>query len=232
MHDFKFLKLRGLIFTPEFSIGDKLFIANTLKNLSSDKFDGDLFNIPIPQNASLDIPRLILNSKDGTWMLEASLDRTSIAFLKPINLSVPVPDIIDFCIFVRNLFKAYMIKTKIKVNRLAFLTERYCEIKDISPAQFIANRYFKEKYLQNIFHQPDSLELHTLKKLDYKEFPINSWVRLKSSNLANEEKTPILILINDINTLSDLTVSYSESDIERFFDFIPKYIENITTLLF
>lgn len=232
MLDFKFIKLMGVIFTPEFAIGNKLLIADIFQDLSGGKFDGELISMPMPQNAPPEIPRIVLNSQDGTWKLEVSLERTNIIFFKPLNLFVDVPDINAFGKFVQDLFKAYKIKTQIKVQRLAFVTERYCEIKDNTPSQFIASRYCKEEYLQNIFHNPDAFELHTLKKYQYEGFHINSWVRLKSSNLADDVKTPILLLINDINTFSEPIVNYSESDIERFFNLIPKHLEDVIKLYF
>jgi hypothetical protein len=232
MLDFKFIKLMGVIFTPEFAIGNKLLIADIFQDISGGKFDGELISMPIPQNAPSEIPRIILNSQDGTWKLEVSLESTNIIFFKPLNLSVPVPNINEFGEFVKDLFKAYKLKTKIKVQRLAFITERYCEIKDITPSEFIAARYCKEEYLKNIFHNPDAIELHALKKYQYEEFNINSWVRVKSSNLADDAKTPILLLINDINTFSEPIVTYSESDIERFFNLIPEHLEAIIKLYF
>lgn len=222
----------GVIFTPKFAIGNKLFIADIFQNLSGGKFDSELISMPIPQSAPSEIPRIILKSQDGTWNLEISLERTNIIFFKPLNLSVPIPDINEFGGFVKDVFKSYKLKTQIKVQRLAFITERYFEIKDTTPSQFIASRYSKEKYLQNIFHDPDAFELHVLKKYQYEGFHINSWVRLKSSNLADDVKTPILLLINDINTFSEPVVTYSESDIERFFNLIPRHLEDVNKLYF
>lgn len=232
MLGFKFIKLMGVIFTPEFAIGNKLLIADIFQDISGGKFDGELISMPIPQNAPSDIPRIILNSQDGTWKLEVSLERTNIIFFKPLNLSVPVPNINDFGEFVKDLFKSYKLKTQINVQRLAFITDRFCEIKDITPSQFIATRYCKEEYLQNIFNNPDAFELHTLKKYQYEGFNINSWVRVKSSNLADDAKTPILLLVNDINTFSEPIVSYSESDIESFFKIIPAHLEDVIELYF
>ncbi|MFQ6120053.1 MAG: hypothetical protein ACE5KE_09225 [Methanosarcinales archaeon] len=78
MLEFKLIKLMGVIFTPDFSIGNKLSLANTFQDMSGGKFDGELFSVPIPQDAPPEIPRMVLNSQDGTWKLEVSLERTNL----------------------------------------------------------------------------------------------------------------------------------------------------------
>ncbi|MFQ6120052.1 MAG: hypothetical protein ACE5KE_09220 [Methanosarcinales archaeon] len=115
---------------------------------------------------------------------------------------------------------------------MAFVTERYSEIKDNIPSQFIANKFCKEKYLNKIFDRTDAFEIHSLKKYKYEGFNINSWVRLKSSNLADEIKTPILLVVNDINTYSESEINFNEEDIVRFFKNIPNHLESILKLYF
>ncbi len=230
MLEFQFIKLMGVIFTPDLIIGNKLKLADLFQVLSGNKFDGELISVPIPQNAPFDFPRIILNSQDGAWKLEVSPARTNIIFLKPLNLSIFVPSAVDFANFVKNIFTAYVQTTQTKVQRLAFVSERYAKINEIDPPSFIANRYCREEYTNKIFKNLEAFEIHALKKYKLEGFDINSWVRLKSANLSDEAKTPILLLINDINTLSESDISFSEKQIQHYFEIIPEHLEKITGL--
>lgn len=98
------IKLMASIFTPEFTIGDKLYLIDFFKDKSKNKFNGDFLSIPLPQDAPAEIPRVILNSKDNLWKLEISLHRTNLIFLKS-NLSIiKDPDEINFNDIAREIF--------------------------------------------------------------------------------------------------------------------------------
>lgn len=235
MISFTTIKLMASIFTPEFTIGDKLSRINFFKQRSNNKFDGDFFSVPIPQDAPAEIPRIILNSEDNSWKLEISLQRTNLIFLKPNLLEIEDPDALNFSKFAQELFYSYKTDTDVKIQRLAYITERASVIEDKSPSQYIADKYCKDKYLEEPFNNAKQFELHSLKKYHFEGFNINSWVRLKSANLLDEQKTPIVQIINDINTLSvqeDPEANFTADNLSGFLDKIPGHLESILDLYF
>jgi len=235
MVEFTPIKLMAVIFTPEFAFGDKLPLVNLLNNLSNNKFDGDFISVPIPAEAPVEFPRIMMTSKDGLWKLEVSLERTNLIFLKPNLQSIVDPDAIDFSNYAKRIFCEYKKKTKIRIQRLAYVTERVTKIPDKSPAQFIADRYCKDEYLKAPFNRTQSFEIHSFKKYNFERFELNSWVRLKSINIADEEPVPVLLTVNDINTVAIQEapeVSFSFWDIQRFFKKIPHHLESILKLYF
>jgi hypothetical protein len=232
---FDMLKLMGSIFTPDFSFSDSLGLVNLFQELSERRFDGELFSAPIPQGAPAEIPRIILSSGDKSWKLEVSLERTNIVFQQLADFSISPPEIQEFTKFVGDVFKSYKNKTGIRVQRLALVTERCLKMPEESPPQFIAAKYCKKQYLKAPFNNPSAFELHSLKTYGWEVFQINSWVRLKSTILSNPEKTPILSVINDLNTLSKelaASESFGEQDIDRFFRNLPSHLNEILGLYF
>lgn len=231
----KMLKIMGSIFTPEFSFSDSLGLLNLFQELSGKRFDGELFSTPIPQDAPAEIPRMILNSGDKAWKLEISLERTNIVFQQLADLSISPPEPQYFVNFVTDVFKSYKNKTNIRVQRLALVTEKYLEMPEKSPPQFIAATYCKGQYLKRPFNNPSAFELHSLKTYEWKGFQINSWVRLRSTILSDPAQTPTLLVLNDLNTLGKefaASVSFKEQDIERFFKNAPDHLNEILSLYF
>jgi len=227
------IKLMAAIFTPEFAFGDNLFLINLFNELSEGKFNGEFISVPIPQDAPAEIPRIILNSKDGLWKLEVSLMRTALIFLKPSLDLVTDNDAIEFNTFAKKVFYNYKKKTKIRVQRLAYVTERVTKISGNSPAQYIADKFCKDNYLKAPFNGTQSFELHSLKKYKFERFDLNSWVRLKSTNLLDKNRTPVLLVVNDINTLALQEApdnTFSLKDIQRFYNKIPDHLDSILKL--
>jgi len=229
------VKLMAAIFTPGFSYSSGISLLNLFQEISGNKFDGEIFSAPIPHNAPHEIPRFVLKSQDGFWKLEVSLERTNLIYIHPELSPIIDPHAFDFKNYAKKFFREYKKKTKIRIQRLAFVVERASKILEETPAQFIADTFCKDEYLKEPFNRTSSFELHSLKQYKHKKFNLNSWVRLKSANLVDESKTPILLVISDINTLSIQEASennFDLKDIDRFFKFIPDELERILSLYF
>ncbi|MEE4355775.1 MAG: hypothetical protein V2I97_04850 [Desulfococcaceae bacterium] len=232
INKFKIAKFMATVFTPEFHIGNTLSLANIIQNISGDKFNGEFISVPIPQEAPPEIPRIIMNSQDGTWKLEVSLLRTNLLFLKPINLSVDIPEIEEFGKFACNFFGSYKRSGNTKIQKIGLVSERFLEFVNDPPSQFIAEKFCNEHYSKKIFDNTISFEIHSLKKYNFEDFNINSWIRFRSAKLATQTKTPVLLVENDINTYGeeDKEIDFDVDNIMRFFTVIPVHINNILKL--
>lgn len=233
MVQFRTAKLLSTIFTPDFSLSDRFSVIRLFKDLSGNRFDGELLSLPVPSEAPAEIPRIVMQSKDGNWKLEISLERTNLMYLLSKERDGTAPSIPDFGVMAEELFCQYVLRTGIRVQRLAFVTERFTEIDDKSPAEFIADTYCRENYLKAPFNNVQSFELHALKKYRFMNFNLNSWVRLKSAELIMKSKLPIFLVINDVNTLSKQEqpdISFSEDDMKRFFIEVPGHVDEILSL--
>jgi len=235
MLNFDVFRITASIFTPEFSIGNTSKLINLFQDLSENRFDGELVSLPIPADTSSQIPRIVIKSKEGTWQLEISLERTNISYIKSLVEAQATPNILDFGKEVSKIFGAYKSKTDISIQRLALITERYSKIEKDTPSQYIANRFCKTEFLKQPFNRTTAFEIHSLKKYIYKDFKINSWVRVKSAMLADDQKTPIINVLSDINTYAineDPEIRFAQEDIARFFNNIPEHLDSIIKLYF
>jgi len=237
MLKFEMLKMMASAFTPDFSIGNNLLLINTFQELSGKKFDGEFFSGQIPQEAPAEIPRIILNSLDNCWKLEISLQRTNLVLLKPLASPVKAPSLKEFGSFAKEIFARYKSQTDIRIQRLALVTERFFKIEETPPSQFLATKFCNDIYLEKDkpFDRPNGFEIHSLKKYEREGFKVNSWVRLKSGNLLDSTRTPILIAVNDINTLSideEPSTDFNDEDIIRFYEFFPDHVESIIDIYF
>ncbi len=156
-------------------------------------------------------------------------------YIRPDLSPIKDTDALDFGNFARQFFRLYKKKKNIRIQRLAYVIDRATKIKNSTPAQFIADTFCDKKYQAEPFNKVSSFELHSLKKYQFKKFNINSWVKLKSTQLLDKEQTPILHIISDINTLSvqeSPDTNFLLKDIDRFFNFIPDELESILSLYF
>lgn len=235
MLDFEMIKMMASVFTPDFSIGNKLLLMNQFQEISGQKFDGEFFSGQIPQEAPAEIPRIILNSQNNCWKLEISLQRTNLVFLKPLTEPVKAPSLKEFGSYASGIFSKYKSQTNIRIQRLALVTERFHKIEHSSPSQFLAAKFCNDIFLEKDkpFDRTNGFEIHSLKKYEREGFNVNSWVRLKSVNLKDSTQTPVLFAANDVNTLSeDQSIEFNVEDIARFYDYFPQHVESIIKLYF
>jgi len=245
--DFIFGKLQASIFTPDFSVGNRPKLIKLFQEISDNKFDGDIFSGPIPQEAPAEIPRISLKSNDGFWQLQVSLRRTDLLFIKPANITggPTTPSLKEFSVYANRLFSDYNEKRPdIRIQRLALITERYAKASDVTPAQFLSQKFCKKEFMEDKapFNNVKGFEIHSLKRYDKKGFTVNSWVRLRGTDLLDfsinpnsPQKTPIILLSNDVNTLSDFDdpdKDFDKEDVNNFFSFFPDHIKSIVDLYF
>ncbi|SLM28865.1 hypothetical protein MTBBW1_1610027 [Desulfamplus magnetovallimortis] len=232
--DFRTAKLMAVIFTPEFSITDRLAIANAVQTISGGRFNGEFISVPVAQDAAPEIPRIILTSKDGTWKFEVSLLRSNLTFFQPANLAVNVPTVVSFGKFAGSFFSLYQKSINAKAAKLGFVTEKFMPLDREKPSGMIVKKFCNEHFAQKVFDNTEAFELHSLKKYPFDRFHINSWVKFKSAKLANKARTPIILVENDINTYMEGQegADFKADDIMTFFSAIPDHLESISALFF
>jgi hypothetical protein len=232
---FNITRLMASIFTPEFAFGNTAAIVSQFQNISDNLFDGEMFSFPMGQNAPPEIPRLILSSKNGTWKLEISVQRTNFIFLNPININIKPVTEPEFSQKAKDIFSRYKNETDIRMQRLAYVSERYTQFEESLPVEFLVNKYCKSEIADKIFKNNDGFEIHSLKKYDLEDFNVNSWVRLKTIHLADTKMSDALLLENDLNTFSiteNPDKNFSVSEIESFFTISVGELQEIINRIF
>jgi len=233
MPEFRVIKFQGSIFTPDLVISNYLKFMNTVGELQGDVLQGNPTALPIPQDAPAEIPRFQFVSQDGKWMLMISLVRTDLIFFDPSDPSSAGQTGIDAETFSKkcsNFFGSYKEKLDLRVQRLAFVTERI--FPDDNASNFIIEKFCRDDLARDRkpFNNVSQFELHSLKKYDWRNYRLNSWVRIKSVEFKTDKIVPCLFLQNDLNTLSvdeDPSQDFPREAIDKFFLGINEHLKDI-----
>ncbi len=233
MLDFHVIKFMCVIFTPEFNIANSLKLANDALELLGERLDGSSSVLPVPQDAPAEIPRVQLTSKDKKWNLTISLVRTDFIHSPAIE-DTEVLNMEKFSAIASKFFCGFKEKNELRVQRLAFITERM-SLK--GEASYIVNKFCKDEFKDKggPFSGVDGFQVHSFKKYKQFGFNINSWVRFKSGGYSkdSESSVPMILMENDLNTFAvkeDPDRSFSLEEIGLFFEKIPNHLEEIVKL--
>lgn len=233
MTEFRVIKFQGSIFTPDLVISNYLKFMNTVGELQGEVLQGNPTALPIPQDAPAEIPRFQFVSRDGKWMLTISLVRTDLIFFDPSDPSSAGQTGIDAETFSKkciNFFGNYKDKLDLRVQRLAFVTERISP--DDNASNFIIEKFCRADMVREgkPFNNVSRFEIHSLKKYDWGDYRLNSWVRFKAVDLKTDKTIPCLFLQNDLNTLSvdeDPSQDFPREAIDKFFLGINEQLKDI-----
>lgn len=237
MLDFRIYQFLSSIFTPELNISSSLKIANLVVDLIGKYVEGEPSILPVPQDAPPEIPRIIFSSSDKKWTLNISLERTNLFYNTPPTSTEEVITIDEFSSIASAFFGNYQKGLDLKVQRIAFVTERSA-IRD-DALDYVLGRFCNEKQIikGRPFFNTKRFEIHSLKKYNWENFSINSWVRTKflPIKIGNGETAPGILVVNDLNTLSldeAPDAAFLADDIKAYFKKIPQHLSEILKLYF
>jgi hypothetical protein len=206
----------GTIFTPTTHILASKVLSKVLAKFG-DRFDGAPTVLPIPADANVEIPRIILQSADSQWVAEVSLVRVGIRWVQMQDGQQMSADDFSsvFTSFVEHLTQIQALR----LGRLGFFKARY--IFTHEPATLLSNFFCKDQVRAKIQAGLENFELHIHRKRKIAEkYDINEWVRFKTGLLAipKTQQRKIAIVEQDINTLSEIAndVDLSVDDLRTF----------------
>jgi hypothetical protein len=237
MLDFRIYKFLASIVTPELNISSSLKIANLVADLLG-KYVGEAPSIlPIPQDAPPEIPRIIFSSPDKKWKLNISLERTNLFYDTPPTSTDEVISIDEFSSIASGFFGNYQKGLDLRVQRIAIVTERLAMRDDA--LDYVLGRFCNEKQITKgrPFFNTKRFEIHSLKKYNWENFSVNSWVRTKflPIKIGDGETAPVILVINDLNTLSSdeaREAAFLADDIKAYFEKAPQHLSEILKLYF
>jgi hypothetical protein len=237
MPDFTIYKFLAAAFTPEFTIPNSLKIANLVVDLVGKYVGEEPTILPLAKGAPSDLPRIISSSPDKKWSLNVSPERANIFFNLPLTATKKEIDTDKFSSIVSEFFGNYQKALDLRVQRVAFVTER-STIRD-DALTYVLDRFCNKEQTTKgqPFFNAKRFEIHSLKKYDWESFNLNSWVRMKFAPIKIDggETAPAILVVNDLNTFSfeeDPEASFSEDEIKRFYEKIPRHLGEILKLYF
>lgn len=198
---FTVVAVHTAVFTPSHGEFNAARLLAAVFMAFPERFQGQLQALPMPADVPPEIPRVVLQSPDKTWKLEAGPARISSFWKRPPgDIEVDFTDVVTRCCEVP---EAYVRESNIHVGRLGLLVTRICRVED--PARVLIERFCSAESQVEPFNRSANFEIHNHKAYTPQRkglgFPINSWVRCKTAVMP-EDGGPSIVVEQDLNTLT------------------------------
>ncbi len=229
--EFFMASCQAILFTPDEEVSPAKIISGLLPGWTS-RFDGEPVVLPFPGGVPREIPRVILESRTGTWRCEIASSRISV-FWRRTTEENTAPSLAEFFEEASQRLIEYQDFQRSRVGRIAAVLNRFSRVD--SPGPYLARHFCQERWLTAPLNRPEAFELHAHKKYEWSGFRVNSWVRNKTAELDSpgaESRQPIILVEQDINTLpeDEPKAAYNPPEIRRFFSLIGEEFDHILKL--
>src|SRR5579885_3204612 len=228
--DFKIGSVQAVIFTPNAAEFSQSHVLTHCLGRYGDRYNGPVTSLPLPDDAPPQVSRILLQSADNTWKLNAAPARIDSVWSPPSALGEPgeLSSLIDQCCEV---LAEYVRHNAVRVNRLALVLQRG-QLAD-TPARVLVEQFCNEWARKSPFRRSENFEIHNHKR--YRppaiDRAINSWVRCRTGLVLNR---PGVAVEQDLNTLEE-EMGHSTLDadyIRRFFNDIGPEADSVLRLYF
>lgn len=201
--DFQVVGIQVVIFTPEEQLSSAKFIASVLRNQST-RYSGEVQAIPLPERVPPEIPRVILQSPDQDFRLEAALSRINSLWNSRTDSKVVVAERAAEC---WEPVRQFVEENSIAVGRIALIVSRM--LRDPNPAQTLIDRFCSPQARKEPLNRSETFEIHNHKQYappctlnSLSALRVNSWVRCKTASILEDDALAILVE-QDFNTLAE-----------------------------
>jgi len=231
---FELASCQASVFTPDGGFS----AAKILKQfypLQEAHFDANPTVLPIPEDAPIEIPRVILESASHEWKCQLSPARADVIWARTKSTQTKL-QLDEFFQKAGDILIQYIGVLGTRVARVAGLATRFAEREE--PGKFLALHFCQTRWDEKPLNRPENFELHAHKKfLLAGEFEVNSWVRNKTGVLAREAaQKPIVLFEQDINTLAetvaDKSKSFQNEEVTRFLSAVAAEVDAILRLYY
>ncbi len=230
-NNFDVASIQATIYTPGLTFSHPKVLSYILSKWG-DVFNGQPISLPAPEDLPPQVPRIIIESADKHYKIEAAPARMNI-FLLRVD---PEEDLAvrKFYSLVPEVLNGYRKETVAQVGRLAGVLTQTAFVDN--PAALIVSKFCRNELIDTLFKDPESFELHCHKRYKLSGlYNVNSWMRLKTGFIRLKEKNQkVLVVEQDINTFHEElnTANFIESEIEDFFKHLPDEIDSIIKYYF
>ena len=208
---------QATIFTPDTSAFSAPKFLATILGKYAHHYNGSVQALPLPENIPSEIPRVILQSSDGYFKLEASPARVNSLFMHQ-NIESTAESEELFSSICVEVLEHYVRETETQVSRLAMVLTRVHKTEN--PAQVLIERFCKSDVQSVLFERSENFEIHNNKQFQLRNFTINSWVRCKTATIIfSDSSTPGIVVEQDLNTLATEIEQrkFTSEDIRSYF---------------
>ena len=206
--------ITSALFFPRLPIENGVRFANAFIERTGNALDYEPMVLPLQQPAPPDAPRIVLRSRDRSFVCEFALNRVNFHYY---NQNSPTQTLERF--FPRYREALYRIistlyeMTPDAPRRMGFV------IKLIKAANRNSSEALQAEFLKTeAFDDAAESQMHFLHVLDLEGMKCNRWTRFRSIRMPNSEGPPRHILFEaDINTRADIEREYESNEAVSFF---------------
>jgi hypothetical protein len=160
--------------------------------------DADLMSMPLPDDAPVELPQVVLTSKDKALRLDLSKGVIVLTWDTTIGTDTPIADLL---ILVADLFTKLLQASETALGRIGMVLERTAEIDN--PGMALAKQLARAELLSGPLNRPEGFEFHAHKVFELREnLPVNSWIRFRTLKQQADHYNQIQVT-QDINTTGE-----------------------------
>jgi hypothetical protein len=219
------------LFSPDIGTFSQIRVLGYLVAQHQVVFDGPVTSLPLPAEAPPQLPRVIMQSTDGTWRLSAAPARIDV-FWNPQDRLYSLADTMPFITQCSDIVAEFAVQhPDTRIGRLAFVVHSGVVIS--APAQELIRLFCNERVQAGPLTDSQAFELHNLKRYQPAGMPtmINSWVRCRTAEIREQ---PAIAVEQDLNTPQEqlATMRFTSDHIRAFCAFATNEVSDLLGLYF
>ena len=226
--------IQAVVFLSAVDLSNKVGLANEFIEKSERFFDGEPVIFPLPPDAPVEIPRIILRNRSNTYSLNIGVNRFDFFYNAPRESDqLPAGEINDVKEgFLNNL---RMILVSIKDITAGKITRVGHNMTLLHQTDGTALELVREKYLKDgaLIQEASEIQLSVLNKKSISEgLQSNLWLRTNTFHKPESELDNKLVVFKlDLNTVPEEPLNLSAEEAQKYFEDTFTYAqENLDSL--
>lgn len=197
---FQLTRLPFTLFHPPQDIGDKLTLSSRLRGALAEVLDGESLILPVPPNGPPDVPRIQLESRDKSWVLQVTMQRISLEWTRRAEGGDVWTRQMD-TFFARTVsFLRVVVGEYVRPVRIAINPQFIVQL----PAS--ANDYLAFTVVEpgRILKKPSSCKIGVLDQFNINGRTMNLWMNIASARQQNNPLDDHALIVHfDYNSAAE-----------------------------
>lgn len=226
-----FIRRILVVLSGDISLSERIGVAQNLNKATENLFNGGPAILPIPDDAPLEIPRIILRSKDANFVCHVSPKSLEFSLKQKKGENKRLKEIQDdFLSRLADIARVVKTELRVKVERLGVVINSAMFLEE-SPVDFLMKKFLRS----GIIVDPHELNLNFLHKFALGEFKVNRWHRFRCLSPEGKEalgEVNALLIETDVNTVLETKYDFTAQQIPAFCSQVFTFTESDLESLF
>ena len=215
----------------DIALADRIEVARSLNKATKNLFNGEPAILPLPDDAPLEIPRIILRSKDEKFNCHVSPRRLDFSLGQKKGENKRLEEVQDdFLSQLADIARFVKTELGVKVERLGIVVNS-AMFPEESPVDFLMKKFLRSGMIMD----PHELNLNFLHKFALGDFKVNRWQRFSCVSPKDKdtlEEARVLHIETDVNTVPEIKYDFSAETIPAFCSQVFIFMESDLESLF